>query len=82
MYIDDLYCIVKQSHIYESDIYVTLQKFKLHIDDPPRRKHAVFEGASVLASLYSTRDDYWISKQKYQEEGSARLAAKMRTLKV
>lgn len=46
-----------------------LSKFRLHIDDPPRRKHMVFLGGSVLADLMKDRDEFWISKQEYDEQG-------------
>ena len=46
-----------------------LSKFRLHIDDPPRRKHMVFLGGSVLADLMKDRDEFWISKQEYEEQG-------------
>lgn len=46
-----------------------LSKFRLHIDDPPRRKHMVFLGGSVLADLMKDRDEFWISKQEYEENG-------------
>lgn len=59
---------------------VRASKLKLQIDDPPRRKHAVFEGASVLGSIYANNDAYWFSKAQYAEEGAARLATKVRSL--
>lgn len=46
-----------------------MSKFRLHIDDPPRRKHMVFLGGSVLAGLMKDRDEFWISKQEYEEQG-------------
>lgn len=46
-----------------------VKKTGLLIHDPPRRKHAVFIGASFLAQRYE--DSNWISKQSYQEEGNA-----------
>jgi actin-related protein 2 len=46
-----------------------LGKFKLRIEDPPRRKHMVFLGGSVLADIMKARDDFWISKQEWQEVG-------------
>ena len=42
-------------------------KLKLEIVDPPQRKHAVFEGASVIAGIYAQNDEYWISKAQYKE---------------
>jgi actin-related protein 2 len=49
------------------------QKFKLGIEDPPRRKHMVFLGASVLGDIMKDRPDYWWSKEEYAEHGAARL---------
>lgn len=46
-----------------------MSKFRLHIDDPPRRKHMVFLGGSVLADLMKDRDEFWISKAEYDEQG-------------
>lgn len=46
-----------------------LQKFKLGIEDPPRRKHMVFLGGSVLADIMKDRADFWISKAEWQEQG-------------
>ncbi|CEO98710.1 Actin-related protein 2 [Plasmodiophora brassicae] len=53
-----------------------LAKFKLRIEDPPRRKHMVFLGGSVLADIMKDRDEFWISKQEYQEYGAAILQRK------
>ena len=50
-----------------------LQKMRIHVEDPPRRKHAVFLGASVLSDIMKDRDDYWWSRAEYQEHGAARL---------
>jgi len=46
-----------------------LQKFKIRIEDPPRRKHMVFLGGAVLASIMKDKDDFWISKREWQEHG-------------
>ncbi|CAK4696061.1 unnamed protein product [Aphanomyces euteiches] len=46
-----------------------LSKFRLRISDPPRRKHLVFLGGSVLADLMKDVDDFWISKKEYDEQG-------------
>lgn len=49
-----------------------LAKFKIKIEAPPRRKHMVFMGGAVLANLMRDRDDdFWISKQDYEEYGIA-----------
>lgn len=48
---------------------VKLEKFKLRIEDPPRRKHMVFLGGSVLADIMKDRDEFWISKAEWEEHG-------------
>lgn len=57
------------------DSLVILQKFKLHIEDPPRRKNLVFLGASVLGGIMENRPDFWVTKEEYQEHGG-QIAAK------
>lgn len=32
-----------------------LRKFKIKVEDPPRRKHMVFSGGSVLADIMKDR---------------------------
>ena len=46
------------------------QKFKIRIEDPPRRKHMVFLGGAVLADIMKDKDNFWITKQEYQEKGT------------
>jgi len=46
-----------------------MKKFKIHIEDPPRRKHMVFLGGSVLADIMKDRPEFWITRQEYQENG-------------
>ncbi|XP_072172078.1 actin-related protein 2 [Diadema setosum] len=46
-----------------------LSKFKLRIEDPPRRKHMVFLGGAVLADIMKDKDSFWISRQEYEEKG-------------
>jgi len=46
-----------------------LAKFKLRIEDPPRRKHMVFLGGSVLADIMKDREEFWISKAEWAEHG-------------
>jgi len=46
-----------------------LEKFKLRIEYPPRRKHMVFLGGAVLADIMKGSDEFWISKQEYEELG-------------
>jgi len=47
-----------------------LAKFKIRIEDPPRRKHMVFLGGSVLADIMKDQEEFWISKAEWEEEGA------------
>jgi actin-related protein 2 len=53
-----------------------LSKFKLRIEDPPRRKHMVFLGGSVLADIMKDRPEFWISKSEWAEHGASIIAKK------
>ena len=47
-------------------------KIKMNIIDSPRRKYSVFIGATVLANTYnntSQGDEYWITRQDWEESG-------------
>jgi actin-related protein 2 len=46
-----------------------MKKFKINIEDPPRRKHMVFLGGSVLADLMKEREEFWMLKSEYDEQG-------------
>ena len=46
-----------------------MQKFKLWVMYPPRRRHMVFVGGAVLADIMKDKPDFWISKQEYDEKG-------------
>ncbi|KAM5455052.1 Actin-related protein 2 [Microsporum canis] len=50
-----------------------IQKFKPRIEDPPRRRHMVFLGGAVLANLLADKDNMWISKQEWEEQGTRAL---------
>ena len=57
-----------------------LNRLKLRVEDPPRRKHMVYLGASVLAQLMADRgDEFWVSKKMYQENGIDFCLKKMET---
>ncbi|KAJ3160658.1 Actin- protein 2 [Geranomyces michiganensis] len=51
-----------------------LSKFKLNVEDPPRRKHAVFLGGAVLGDIMKHREAFWISKAEWEEQGVRSLA--------
>jgi actin-related protein 2 len=46
-----------------------LSKFKIRIEDPPRRKHMVFLGGAVLAEIMKDRNEFWMLRSDYQEQG-------------
>jgi len=46
-----------------------LSKFKIRIEDPPRRKHMVFLGGAVLADIMKDKESFWMTKQEYEEQG-------------
>jgi len=52
-------------------------KLKIKILDPPKRKHAVFTGAAVLADLMADNAAFWISKQEWDEQGARIIDLKM-----
>ncbi|XP_020292265.1 actin-related protein 2 isoform X1 [Pseudomyrmex gracilis] len=46
-----------------------LNKFKIKIEDSPRRKDMVFMGGAVLAEITKDRDSMWITREEYEEKG-------------
>lgn len=46
-----------------------MQKFKIRIEDPPRRKHMVFLGGAVLADIMKDKEEFWMTREEYQEKG-------------
>merc|ERR1719350_2656105 len=50
-----------------------LSKFKIRVEDPPRRKYMVFVGGAVLANVMKDREDFWMSKAEYNEKGTQTL---------
>jgi actin-related protein 2 len=48
-----------------------LSKYKIRIEDPPRRKHMVFLGGAVLADIMKDKEDFWFTKAEYDEIGGA-----------
>ena len=48
-----------------------LNRLKLRIEDPPRRRNMVFLGASVLGDIMKDRDDFWITQEQWAESGPA-----------
>ncbi|KAK3385712.1 actin family [Podospora didyma] len=46
-----------------------LSKFRVRIEDPPRRKDMVFLGGAVLANIMADKPDMWVTKAEYEELG-------------
>jgi actin-related protein 2 len=46
-------------------------KFNPRIEDPPRRKHMVFNGGAVLAEIMKDKDSFWMNKKEWEEQGEA-----------
>jgi len=46
-----------------------LKKFQLKIEDPPRRKNMVFLGGAVLGDIMKDKEDFWITKEEWEELG-------------
>merc|ERR1712066_422520 len=46
-----------------------LSKFKIRIEDPPRRKDMVFIGGAVLADVMKDKEEFWMTKAEYEEQG-------------
>lgn len=59
-------------HVKYTESFDT-QKFKIRIEDPPRRKHMVFLGGAVLADIMKNRPEFWISREEWFEQGPAAL---------
>ena len=49
------------------------QHFKIRIEDPPRRKHMVFLGGAVLADIMKDKEQFWVSKAEWEEQGTRSL---------
>lgn len=45
------------------------KKYEIRVEDPPRRKHMVFHGASLLGDIMRDREDFWMFKREWEEEG-------------
>ena len=54
-----------------------MKKYKICVEDPPRRKHMVFLGGAVLADIMKDRAEFWMTKKEYEEQGLTRVLAKI-----
>jgi actin-related protein 2 len=59
-----------------------MKKFKIKIEDPPRRKHTVFMGGSILADIMKDRAEFWTLRSDYQEQGVERIISRMGKSKI
>lgn len=57
------------SEYYISSSFNIFQKFKIKIEDSPRRKDMVFMGGAVLAEITKDRESVWITREEYEEKG-------------
>lgn len=55
----------------------SLAKFKIRIEDPPRRKHMVFLGGAVLGDIMKDKESFWMTKQEYDERGLGHIMEKL-----
>ena len=52
-----------------------LARFKIRIEDPPRRKDMVFIGGAVLADVMKDKaEEFWMTKAEYEEKGKSVLS--------
>ena len=68
-YASRLFQEMKETYKEKALSNVKNKDIKINIDviDSPRRKHSVFIGATILANY--KEDNYWITKQEYEECG-------------
>ncbi|KAI0390552.1 actin family [Xylariaceae sp. FL0594] len=46
-----------------------LDKLLIRIGDPPRRRHMVFLGGAVLATILANQSEAWITREEWAEQG-------------
>ncbi|UYV70545.1 hypothetical protein LAZ67_7003456 [Cordylochernes scorpioides] len=46
-----------------------LKKFKIKVEDPAKRRNLVFIGGSLLADVLSNKEDGWMLRKDYEEQG-------------
>ena len=57
-----------------------MHRFKLKIEDPPRRKHMAYLGAAVMAQLSEDVTENWITKAEWDESGPSIIAQRFGTM--
>lgn len=55
-----------------------LKKFKINVEAPTHRENLVFLGGSILSDLMKNKNDFWITKEDYEEIGPAKAFANCR----
>ena len=53
----------------------TIQKFKIQIEERPRRKHMAFLDGAVTADIMKNREKFWISREEWFEQGTRMVCA-------
>ncbi|KAJ3085797.1 Arp2/3 complex subunit, actin nucleation center [Quaeritorhiza haematococci] len=66
---------VKQLYLNKvlKDDVSRLSKFKIRVEDPPRRKHMVFLGGAVLGDIMKNKESFWVSRAEWAEQGARAL---------
>ncbi|CCG83552.1 putative Arp2/3 complex subunit [Taphrina deformans PYCC 5710] len=54
-----------------------LSKFKVRVEDPPRRRHSVFIGGAVLANIMRHNEHMWVTRAEWEELGPGQALAKL-----
>ena len=57
-------------------VKVAMKSVKMKVEAPKHRKHMVFVGGAVLADIMRSKDEFWISKQEFEEQGIERALRK------
>lgn len=61
--------IEAEGESFMKELKLKYQNFKIRIEDPPRRKHMVFLGGAVLADIMKDKEQFWVTKEEWDEQG-------------
>ena len=65
-----MYCTLHPAFFFgHSADMPSFQKFKILIEGLPRRKQMVFLGRAVLADIMKGREEFWVSREVWYEQG-------------
>ena len=67
--------------LYRSKINKDI-KISINIIDSPARKYSVYQGAVFLAKIYAEMEEYWISKEDWDEVGPKIIQSKCQNLMI